>query len=238
MKKTLCIVMAIIMMLGMFACGAAEEAPAAAEPADAVASAETTATSEVAETNETTEAAEASDTYTTAENRVYSEGTFDVNQIEFPLLITSFGQSADVSMLDALFKKLDEPVEYDFNALATAEEVANYKTVIIAAGMSSKGLGAAGISEESEFTRAEEISKVVEDNNILVIFAHMGGSSRRGVKSDQFADMALKLSSYLLFVEDGNINDKKFSNFATNNDLPFTTIFTIADALTPLNEIF
>ncbi|HIT69162.1 MAG TPA: hypothetical protein IAC36_04610 [Candidatus Aphodomonas merdavium] len=183
-------------------------------------------------------AAESTDAKTSAENRVYSEGEFDYTTLETPVLLTSFGQSADVSMLNALFKKLDEEVDYTFEPLATAEEVAQYKTVIIAAGMSSKGLGAAGISEESEFSRAEEIINTVKENDITVIFAHLGGSARRGAKSDQFADMVLGISSYLIFVEEGDLSDHKFSNYAINNNLPYTAIFTIVDALEPLNEMF
>ena len=125
-----------------------------------------------------------------------------------------------------------------FAPLATAEEVANYKTVVIAAGMSSKGLGAAGISEESEFARAEAIVQAIKDNGITVIFAHLGGSSRRGAKSDQFADLVLGVSSYLLFVEAGDLSDHKFSNYALNNNIPYTTVYTIVDALQPLNEMF
>ena len=56
-------------------------------------------------------AAESTDAKTSAENRVYSEGEFDYTTLETPVLLTSFGQSADVSMLNALFKKLDEEVD-------------------------------------------------------------------------------------------------------------------------------
>ena len=175
---------------------------------------------------------------TSESNRVYTEGTYDFTTLQTPVLITSFGQSADVSMLNALFKKLTNKVDYTFAPLATAADIANYKTVIIAAGMSSKGLGAAGISEESEFSRAAEIVQAVKDNSTTVIFAHLGGSSRRGAKSDQFADLVLGISSYLLFVESGDLTDHKFSNYATNNNLPYTTVFTIVDALKPLNEMF
>ena len=170
--------------------------------------------------------------------RVYTEGTYDYSTLQTPVLITSFGQSADVSMLNALFKKLKNKVDYTFAPLATAEEVANYKTVVIAAGMSSKGLGAAGISEESEFARAEAIVQTIKDKGITVIFAHLGGASRRGAKSDQFADLVLSVSSYLLFVEAGDLSDHKFSNYALNNNIPYTTIYTIVDALQPLNEMF
>ena len=46
---------------------------------------------------------------TSADNKVVTEnGTFTKENIEGPVLITSIGQSADVSMLDALMKKRGE----------------------------------------------------------------------------------------------------------------------------------
>ena len=52
--------------------------------------------------------AESGYTFRTSEsNRVVTEnGTFTKDQVSAPVLITSFGQSADVSMLDALMKEV------------------------------------------------------------------------------------------------------------------------------------
>lgn len=175
---------------------------------------------------------------TNAANKVFSEGAFDTSLIREPVLITSIGQSADVFILDALFQKLDTPVDYDYKPLAAASEIPNYKTVLIATGMSSKGLDAAGVSPEEETERAKVLLKAVKENNLTVIFAHLGGSARWGVKSDQFSDMALELSSYLLVVEEGNAPDGKFSSFARENGVPYSLIYTISDCLAPLNDLF
>ena len=176
-------------------------------------------------------------TFRTSEsNRVVTEnGTFTKDQAEGPVLITSIGQSADVSMLDALMKKAG--ADYTFNATASAEDAAGYKTIILASGASSKGLGAAGISQEDELARAEAIVKTAKDNGITVIAAHLGGAARRGALSDQFNDMALSCASYVLVVEEGN-DDGKFTDAATDAGIPITLLYTIADALTPLQEIF
>lgn len=53
---------------------------------------------------------------------VTENGTFTKDQVSAPVLITSFGQSADVSMLDALMKKVG--AEYTFDATASAEDAA------------------------------------------------------------------------------------------------------------------
>ena len=173
---------------------------------------------------------------TSADNKVVTEnGTFTKDQVSAPVLITSFGQSADVSMLDALMKKVG--AEYTFDATASAEDAAGYKTIIIASGASSKGLGAAGISQEDEIARAEAIAQTAKDNDITVIVAHMGGAARRGTLSDQFSDLALGCADYIMVVEEGN-DDGKFSDAATDAGIPITMLYTIADAVTPLQEIF
>ena len=176
-------------------------------------------------------------TFRTSEsNRVVTEnGTFTKDQVTTPVLITSIGQSADVSMLDALMKKIG--ADYAFNATASAEEVAGYKTVILVSGASSKGLGAAGISQEDEIARAEAIVQTAKDNGITVIVAHLGGSARRGTLSDQFNDLALSCASYVMVVEEGN-DDGKFTDAATDAGVPITLLYSIADAMTPLQEIF
>lgn len=173
---------------------------------------------------------------TSKENRVATEnGEFTAEMIVPPVLITSIGQSADVSMLDALMKKAG--AEYTFNATAPAEEVAKYKTVIIAAGASSKGLGAAGISQEEETARAEGIIKAVEENDITVILAHLGGPGRRGALSDKFSGLVMPKAKYILMVEEGN-QDGKFTDFAAEHGIPITLLATIADAMTVLKALF
>lgn len=173
---------------------------------------------------------------TSESNRVVTEnGTFSKDQVSTPVLITSIGQSADVSMLDALMKKVG--AEYTFNATASAEEVAECKTLLLVSGASSKGLGAAGISQEDELARAEAIVQATEDNDITVIMAHLGGAARRGALSDQFNDLALSCADYILVVEEGNA-DGKFTDAATDAGIPVTLLYSIADAMTPLQEIF
>ena len=64
-----------------------------------------------------------------------------------------------------------------------------------------------------------------------------GGAARRGTLSDQFSDLALGCADYIMVVEEGN-DDGKFSDAATDAGIPITMLYTIADAVTPLQEIF
>ena len=154
---------------------------------------------------------------------------------EAPILLTSAGQSADSDIIKTLCTKANITVELENQA--TAENLDGVKTLLISVGGSSKGLGAAGISQEDELARAEAIVKTAKDNGITVIAAHLGGAARRGALSDQFNDMALSCASYVLVVEEGN-DDGKFTDAATDAGIPITLLYTIADALTPLQEIF
>lgn len=159
----------------------------------------------------------------------------ELSKMETPVYVTSVGQSADVSMLDALMKKVG--AEYTFNSTAKAADLAGAKTVIICAGASSKGLGAAGISADDEKARAKEILTYCTENKINVIMAHLGGVSRRGALSDEFSEMVMESSASILMVEDGN-DDGKFSDFAKEKNIPITLVNTIADCMEPLKTMF
>ena len=155
--------------------------------------------------------------------------------METPVLLTSVGQSADVSMLDALLKKIG--AEYTFNTTAKADDMGGAKTIIIATGASSKGLGAAGISADEEKARGKELLQACKDNEVTVIMAHLGGTSRRGKLSDEFSDMVLEYASGIIMVEDGN-DDGKFSDFAKEKNIPITLVNKIADCIDPLKTMF
>ena len=221
MKKLASVLaLALTLSLVLTACGGGEE-PAPSTPS----------------TPEAREPAEGDYTWrTSADNKVVTEnGTFTKDNVAGDVLITSIGQSADVSMLDALMKKVG--AEYTFNATAPADEVANYGTLILACGASSKGLGAAGISQEDELARAQAIVDTCKDKGIVVIAAHLGGSARRGALSDQFNDMALTCANYIIVVEEGN-DDGKFTDAAVDKGIPVTLVNSIADTLTPLTDLF
>ena len=140
MKKIASVLaLALSLSLVLTACGSKEEAPAASTNTPAASTTTTTTTPEAAP-------AEGEYTWrTSADNKVASEnGTFGKENISGAVLVTSVGQSADVSMLDALMKKVG--AEYTYNTTATAEEVAGYPTVILCSGASSMRLAASSMS--------------------------------------------------------------------------------------------
>lgn len=172
---------------------------------------------------------------TSSSNRMVTIGTKSVD-FEAPVLVTSFGQSTDGSMIEQVMKRL-KTVSYSYNPTATGADLDGVKTVVIAVGNSTKGLGAAGISQEQETARAKEFMAAVEKKGVKVILCHIGGATRRGSLSDAFADMVLPLSSYMVVKEDGN-EDGKFTSYASLNSIPITLVYGSKDTVDAFRLIF
>ena len=172
---------------------------------------------------------------TSSSNRMVTIGTKSVD-FEAPVLVTSFGQSTDGSMIEQVMKRL-KTVSYSYNPTATGADLDGVKTGVIAVGNSTKGLGAAGISQEQETARAKEFMAAVEKKGVKVILCHIGGATRRGSLSDAFADMVLPLSSYMVVKEDGN-EDSKFTSYASLNSIPITLVYGSKDTVDAFRLIF
>jgi len=173
---------------------------------------------------------------TSMETPVFHIGQVDKTLFEGPFLVTSFGQSADAAMLEALMKRA-KVTDYTFDSLATVEKLEGVKTVIIAVGASTKGLGSAGISEADETARAEAMVEAIKEKELAVIMCHLGGGTRRGALSDKYTAMVLELASYALVVEDANF-DGMFTKYAEEHGLPLTFIYAIANGVAVFTELF
>ena len=97
---------------------------------------------------------------------------------EGPIILTSVGQSADVNVVQTLLKKCE--IDSDLNATVTADDLGSYKTLVLAIGGSSKGLGAAGVDENQELDRVKSVIAKAEEQGMTIIALHIGGSARRG----------------------------------------------------------
>lgn len=156
-------------------------------------------------------------------------------KFEKPIMLTSVGQSADVQMVKALLKK--GGLESGFDKSITAEGLTNEKTLILAIGGSSKGLGAAGIKVEDELDRTAKSIKGARDKGIKIIGMHIGGAARRGELSDKFVNAAAPNVDYLIIVEEGN-KDGLFTKMSTEKNIPMDTVPKITNAVEPLKKAF
>lgn len=171
---------------------------------------------------------------TSKTNHVVTVGTVDKSAFQTPVFITSFGQSTDAAMLQTVMRRIKVPFTY--NPSAGAGDVAGAKTVVIAVGASTKGLGAAGISEADETSRAKEVMAQIEKEQIPVIFVHIGGETRRGALSDALADLVLPDAGYLVVKEDANF-DGKFTDYAAGTGKPITLVFATKDTIDVFKDL-
>jgi len=156
-------------------------------------------------------------------------------KFEQPVLITSAGQSADVTIAGMLFKKAN--IQAKALPLAKTADLDGVKTLVVVAGFSSKGLGAAGISREQELARVKSLLAAAQEKKLKVVMLHLGGKARRGNQSDDFNKMAAEASRYLLVVKQGN-EDQFFSKIAAEKKIPIELVDKIADAVQPVGNIF
>jgi len=124
-----------------------------------------------------------------------------------PVLSTSAGQSNDVNTLNIVLEEAG--IKYDYCDVPTPDMVAAgvglggkepgpgfhvevntelakfptatpYKAVIFAIGASLKGMGASGLTLETEEGRLKKVLELCKQKKIFTMAVHIGGESRRG----------------------------------------------------------
>ena len=153
-----------------------------------------------------------------------------------PAVLTSIGQSADVEIVGTLCNKAG--VEVELNNTITADELsADCKTLLLAVGGSSKGLGAAGIDADQELARAEDLLSKADELGITVVALHTGGSARRGTLSDSFISPAFAAADIAIVVSEGD-GDGLMSGILAGNSIPSAYVEQVADCIETLKTLF
>lgn len=153
-----------------------------------------------------------------------------------PALLTSVGQSADIEMVKVLLNRSKTPFTSDPLAKA-AVLPGGAKTLILAVGGSSKGLGAAGVSSEAEMDRAKALIKRARELGMKIIVVHVGGEARRGTLSDAFISLCVPAADYVIVVQDGD-KDGLFTKLAGQSRIPIVKVEKIAAVGAPLAAAF
>jgi hypothetical protein len=171
-----------------------------------------------------------------------------------PVLTTSAGQSADVESLNAVMEEAG--IKYDYCDVPTVDLLASgvglagkqsastgfhvevhtdldkfpagtaYKTVIIAIGASLKGMGASGLTLESEEARLKKLIDFCKQKKILVIAVHLGGESKRGAPgsdNERMIDAVAPFSDYIVVTRESN-KDGRFTKISKSKNIPLTEI--------------
>ncbi len=174
-------------------------------------------------------------------------------KVGLPILTTSAGQSTDVTTLNIV---LDEAgLSYDYCDVPTAEMVADgvglggresgpgfhiesttdpakfpagtpYKAVVFAIGASLKGMGASGLTLDSEEARLKKVLEYCKQHKIFVMAVHIGGESKRGPAgsdNERMIDAVAPFADYLVVTKDSN-KDGRFAKIAQSKKIPMSEI--------------
>jgi hypothetical protein len=170
-----------------------------------------------------------------------------------PVLTTSAGQSTDVTTVNIV---LDEAgITYDYCDVPTVEMVTDgvglggresgpgfhvevttdlakyptgtpYKAVIFAIGASLKGMGASGLTLDSEEGRLKKLIEFCKQKKIFVMAVHIGGESKRGPAgsdNERMIDAVAPFADYIVVTKDSN-KDGRFTKLAAAKKIPLTEI--------------
>lgn len=212
-KKLLTFVLAAAMTLSLTACGGGSKPPAAPNGGNASAASGSQTGGDASNLPEITSGSCAT-----------------------PAVLTSIGQSADVEIVGTLCNKAG--VEVELNNTITADELsADCKTLLLAVGGSSKGLGAAGIDADQELARTEELLNKADELGITVVALHTGGSARRGTLSDSFISPAFAAADIAIVVSEGD-SDGLMSGILAGNSTPSAYVGQVADCIETLKTLF
>jgi len=101
-----------------------------------------------------------------------------------------------------------------------------FKTVIVAIGASLKGMGASGLTLDSEEARLKKLIEYCKSKKIFVMAVHIGGESKRGPAgsdNERMIDAVAPLADYIVVTKESN-KDGRFTKLAQAGKVPITEI--------------
>ncbi|MBU4331416.1 MAG: hypothetical protein KKB53_13090 [Acidobacteria bacterium] len=194
------------------------------------------------------------------------QGT-DIPKALLPVLTTSAGQSPDVTTLNIIMEEAG--IKFDYCDVPTpallktgtglggqesgegfhAEVYTDmdkfpqgtpYKTVIFAIGASLKGMGASGLTVDSEVSRLKNVVDHCKQNNIFIIAIHAGGASKRGAPgsdNEKMIDAVAPFADFIIITADSN-KDGRFTTISKDKSIPLTQVEYALDIVAVLQSVF
>jgi hypothetical protein len=167
---------------------------------------------------------------------------------ESPAFIASVGQSAGAQQAKVLADRAG--LQFTFEARPAAEMLEEHKTLIVVLGVSTKGLGAAGVDMDAEIAWATRLFEKARESGMSIIAMHIEGGTRRGPSSDRVNTTFAPLVDHLVVkgappdqewaeAEEANGNaDGMFSRIASEHGIPITYIARTLEAVGALQKLF
>jgi hypothetical protein len=153
-----------------------------------------------------------------------------------PALITTVGQSADIEMVKTVFERAAVPFKADPQAKAAGLAASGAKTLVLVLGGSTKGMGAAGISTDTELARTTALLAEAKKLGLTVIGLHIGGEARRGPLSDAFIQAAVPACHYVIVVAEGDKDG--FITRLCGSKIPLDKVERTSKTVEPIQKAF
>ena len=190
-----------------------------------------------------------------------------IPKAQLPVLTTSAGQSPDVTTLNIIMEEAG--LKYDYCDVPTQDIISTgvglgdkesgegfhveihsdlaqfpkgtpYRTVIFAIGASLKGMGASGLTVDSEVSRLRGVIDYCQSQGIFIIAVHAGGASKRGAPgsdNERMIDAVAPFADYLIVTADSN-KDNRFTNIAKEKGMPISQVDYALDIVSLLKQVF
>jgi len=197
----------------------------------------------------------------------FTQGQPSVPKAKLPVLTTSAGQSNDVTTVNIVLEEAGIGFDYcdvpdvdmmkagvgladkesgpGFHAevytdLAKFPKGTPYGTIIFAIGASLKGMGASGLTIESEEARLKRVIDYCEQNKIFIIAVHVGGTALRGAPgsdNEKMIDAVVPFADYVIVTKESN-KDARFTKIAQSKKVPLTEVDYALDLVGILKQVF
>lgn len=195
------------------------------------------------------------------------EAQAPVPKAKLPVLTTSAGQSNDVMTVNIVLEEAGIGYDYcdvpDVDLLKAGVGLADkesgpgfhaevytdltkfpkgtpYQTVIFAIGASLKGMGASGLTIETEAARLKRVIDYCKQNKVFLIAVHVGGTALRGAPgsdNERMIDAVAPFADYLIVTKESN-KDGRFTTIAKAKNVPLTEINYALDLVEILKQVF
>ncbi len=196
-----------------------------------------------------------------------NSGQEQIPQAKLPVLTTSAGQSNDVNTINIVLEEAGIGYDYcdvpDVDLLKAGVGLADkesgpgfhaevytdlqkfpkgtpYKTVIFAIGASLKGMGASGLTVDTEAARLKRLIDYCKQNKIYIIAVHVGGTALRGAPgsdNERMIDAVAPHADYLIVTKESN-KDGRFTTIAKAKNIPLTEVNYALDLVEIMKQVF
>ena len=194
-------------------------------------------------------------------------GQTTVPKAKLPVLTTSAGQSNDVTTVNIVLEEAAIGYDYcdvpDVDIMKAGVGLADkesgpgfhaevytdlvkfpkgtpYRSIIFAIGASLKGMGASGLTIETEEARLKRVIDYCKQNKIFIIAVHVGGTALRGAPgsdNEKMIDAVAPFADYLIVTKESN-KDARFTKIAQSRKVPLTEVDYALDLVGILKQVY